>query len=280
MVYAPAYKDTYYTSTTSLSYYIQYNGATIFAGKATKMPGQQEVKININKIAQDYLGQSLNAILTGATTDTGSTAMGTFSLYNAASGVKIEDYMFLHCYDYSFNWTGTTGVTLSNPICDQYAAGVKVLTTRINSSRKVVTTASTATNLKCVRYCLYYVNARGGWDAFCIQGASQKKDAITQFLTDKAFNNNTREFEANRYLSEIKTSYILNTHYLTDEQSENLAKNLLSSNLVYMHDLTENKIFPVIITDTSVTYQTYQTNGKKMAQYKINVTESQSKLRR
>lgn len=282
MIYRPVYRDTYYESTEStLSYYVVYNGETIFAGRAQKLPSAQGIKVNINKIAQDYLHQDLTRILAGSATTTATTAMGTFSLYNASTSTKMEDYMFLHCYDYDWNWTGTTGVTLSQPICNEYAPGSKVLNTKINSSRNVVTTASTPTNIVgCSRYNLMYVGARGGWNTFTIQGGVQKKDTITQFLTDKTFDNTTMEFEANRYLSEIKTSYVLNTHQLTDEQSENLAKNLLSSNMVYLHDLLENKIIPVIITDTAVTYQTYANNGKKFAQYKINVTESQSKLRR
>lgn len=281
MIYRPVYQDTYYTTTaSSLSYYIMYSGQRIFSGRAVRMPSQDSIRININKLCQPYLRQSLTSFFTGGTTDTGTTAIGTFSLYNS-NNVKLEDYTFLHCYDYDFKWTGTTGVTISQPICDVYGEGMKTLTTRINSSRNVVTTAAVPSNTDChIRYALIYVNARGGWDVFAIQGTGVKKDSITQYLTDKSFDNNTREFETNRYLSEIKTSWTLNTHYLSDEQSRNLAKNLISSNMVYLQDLEEGTIVPVVITDTSATYQTYQTNGKKMAQYKINVQSSQSKLRR
>ena len=281
MVYAPVYKDTYYTSTqASLEYSIEYNGDTIFAGKAYKMPGQSSMKININKVCQNYLHQDISTLFTGATSERNYYAIGDFTLKNSTGGT-IETYKFLYCYDYSFDWTGRTGTTLSQPICDTYLPGMMVLTTTVNSSRNVYTNRTSPTKtVGCGKYGLYYVNARGGWDAFAIQGTGVKTDDITQYTTDKSFDNTTREFEANRYMSEIKTKYTLNTHYLTDEQSENIAKNLFSSNLVYLHNLEDGTIKPVIITDTSVSYQTYQTNGKKMAQYKINVTESQSKLRR
>lgn len=279
MVYAPVWKDTFYTSgLESLSYTIEYDGITIFAGRAQRMPNDI-LRININKVCQNYLKQNISTLFEGSSSETNTEAIGVFTLKSGST--TLETYTFLHCYDYDYNWTGQTGVTLSNPVCDTYAAGMRVLTTRINSSRAVVTTASTPTKTNaCAEYGLYYVNARGGWDAFAIQGTGVKKDSITQYKTDKSFNNTTREFEANRYLSEIKTSYTLNTHYLTDEQSENLAKNLFASNLVYLHNLKDGTIKPVIITDTSVSYQTYQTNGKKLSQYKINVEESQSKLRR
>ena len=281
MVFASVWKDTFYTTTASTFAYtiVDEGGNTIFAGRAQKMPGQENIKININKVCQDYLWQELNAILAGGNVESQNGAIRQFHLKNQTGGT-VEDYSFLLCYDYTFNWTGQTGVTLSQPIDERLISGMKALTTRIISGRVVATTASTPTAITCGDYGLYYLNRRGGWDAFAIQGTGVKTEAITQYLTDKAFDNNTLEFEANRYLAEIKTSYTLNTHYLTDAQAENLAKNLLSSNMVYLHNLKEGYIAPVIITDTSVTYQTYQTNGKKMAQYKIAVTESQSKLRR
>lgn len=132
----------------------------------------------------------------------------------------------------------------------------------------------------CIDYVLYYVNARGGWDQFVIQGATTKKDSITAYSTDRAYNNNTMEFEQMRNVTEIQTTYELNTHYLTDEQSANLAQNLLGSNMVYLHNLRNGDVKPVIIQDKQVTYQTYQTNNKRLAQYKITVAESQIKHRR
>jgi hypothetical protein len=166
------------------------------------------------------------------------------------------------------------------PICDTYAQGMMVLNTTASSS-SVSTTASTPSKTKsCINYGLYYCNARGGWDAFAIQGAVRKTDNITEFTTDRAFNNTTMEFEAERYLAEIKANYELHTHYLTDEQSENLAKNLLSSNKVYLHNLIDGTIKPVLITDKAVKYLEQSTNNGKMAQYTINVVESQSRLRR
>lgn len=280
VIYAPVYKDTYYTTTASSLNYTIYKGSQlIFSGRAVKMPSQDEIRININKVCQDYLWQNLEFPL--GSTQTHSNASATFYLKNAAGSSTIQDYKFIDCYDYDFTWTGTTGTTLSNPICDVYATGVKIPTTRVNSSRNIETSFSNPVHTAgCCQYNLIYCNARGGWDAFVIQGASKKKDAITQYTMDKAFNNQTREYEAFRYISEIKTSYELNTHYLTDEQSSNLAKNLIGSNLVYLQDLVEGWIRPVLITDTTANYQTYQTNGKKMCQYKINVVESQSKIRR
>lgn len=136
------------------------------------------------------------------------------------------------------------------------------------------------TQVKCAPYVLYYLNSYGGWDAFVIEGTVLKKDNFTTFKTDRAFNNTTLEFETNKYVQEVRTTYELNTGLLNDEQSSNLSKNLLGSVKVYLQNIDEGWVKPVIITDGAATYQTYQTNGRKLSQYKITVQESQSKVRR
>lgn len=271
--YNPVYKDTFITSSAdTLNYTVNIDNSTIFSGKAYRMPNREQVRVNINKICQDYLFQDLDEILAGASAMTNTFACRTFT-------VNGNDYTFLYCYDHDFLWTGQTA-TLSNPVQDMYAPGALVLNTVV-SGGVVTTTASEPIHTgNCVEYCLYYVNARGGWDTLAILGTSIRTDNITQYTMDKAFDNNTKEFEYERYISEIRTKYVLNTNLLNDEQSENLAKNLIGSNKVYLHCLTDGTIKPVVITDTSVTYQAYQTNGMKLSQYKIGIQESQSKIRR
>ena len=167
---------------------------------------------------------------------------------------------------------------------------LKLRTTRVStSSSSSVSTVGNAgsssgqgytTQVKCCQYALYYLNSYGGWDSFLIEGTAKKKDAYNTFQTDKVYDNNLPEFEADRYVNEVTTSYELNTHLLTDEESANLSKNLLGSVKVYLHDIPGGKVYPVLIDNKDTTYQTYQTNGRKLCQYKIQVTESQSKLRK
>ena len=60
MIYAPIYKDTYYeTDLTTLSYTISMRSdedeeMVIFRGKAYQMPNGNSIKLNINKICQNY----------------------------------------------------------------------------------------------------------------------------------------------------------------------------------------------------------------------------------
>lgn len=278
MVYAPIYKDTYYTTGGEyVDYSISYNGSTIFSGRAYSMPNGGGINININRIAQRYLQQNMDTLFSGSGSESNPNAIGDFALY--VNGGNAQTYRFLYCYDYDFIWNGGSA-TLSNPVCDEYGYGMFIPTTTCNGSSVSTSRSTPSATCKGVKYGLYYVNARGGWDAFAIQGNGVQTDSFKQFETDKAFNNTTREFERDRYLNEIESKYELTTHFLDDEQSYNLAKNLFSSNKVYLHNLMDGTIKPVVITDTSVKYQTFQGNGKKFSQYKINVVESQAKLRR
>lgn len=273
MIYAPVWKDTYYTTNAeTLSYSIYYGSNVIFSGRAYAMPGSN-LRIKINDICAEYLFQNIDFEVQ-TTYNTG--AIGTFYLRDS-NGATLETYTFLNCYDYDFNWTGQSA-TLSNPISDVYGYGMTVPTTTVSAGGSVTTVLSTPAKTDgCIKYGLYYVNRKGGWDAYAPVSA-KKQDNITQFTTDRSFDNTTLEFEANRYLAEIKTAYVMQTAYLNDEQSENLAKNLISTNKLYIHNLTTGVILPALITDSSVTYQTYQNSGKKMSQYTINVAESQSRL--
>ena len=128
-------------------------------------------------------------------------------------------------------------------------------------------------------YALYYLNAMGGWDAFVIEGTSTRTDKIARHQYNKSFNNQTIEYEKNTYISEITSSWKLNTGILDDEQARKMCWHLLSSNRVYLHDLIANKIYPVVITNAQNIFYTYRNNDHLPIQYEINLTESQTKLR-
>lgn len=288
---APIWKDTYYTTTAdTVNYSIRLDGETIFTGKGVKYPGADDMQLNINKICRNYLECDIATLLTTMPSSNTNlnhpNAQRTFNFYTGST--KVNDYVFYQDYSYT-NDKPTTGssIVVSNPINGHYVSGMlKVRTYRGTSSYYTTGSASSSTGLgyttrvKCVPYVLYYLNSYGGWDAFAIEGTGVKKDAYTTYRTDQSYNNTTLQFETNKYVQEIKTSYELNTGLLSDEQSANLAKNLLGSIKVYLQNIDEGWIKPVIITDSNITYQTYQTNGRKLCQYKINVQESQSKIRK
>lgn len=283
MVYAPIWKDTYYTTTAdTFVYTLSTDGAVIFSGKAYKMPSAANIRININKIAQDYLRQDLDNILTGSTSQANVDACKNFILKNATGGT-VETFRFLYDWDYDHNWNNAAA-TLSEPVNGEYdAAMYKLKTTVSTGSTGTLNTVTTYKNTGnytkqvCAEYCLLYVNAKGGWDAFAFTGKCRKTDDITQYNFNRAFDNNTREFESGRYISEIVENYELNTGILTQAQARLFAKHLIGSNNCYLQNTVEGWVKPAVITENKATYKLE--GDEDVITYTINVKLSQSKVR-
>jgi len=298
-VSAPIWKDTYYQVSSANSPYeysiemktgrqIVVNGttqdevATIFNGKAWVRPGDAYLKINVNKVAQDYLYSDLPDLRTISVTTnyTHNYAYRQFYLVSSA-GVTAETYNFL--LDWSYENTGvTTNRSLSYPINGHGAPNMIFMSTVFNSSQKVVTTLRLTPGTgydrtHCGTHALYYLNRYGGWDCFLIEGNVTKSDNYTKYNISKPFDNNTLDFQKATYHNEIAERYQMYTGWLTDAQSAILAKHLLSTNMAYLHDLTTGNIQPVLIVDNKATYKTFRNQGKKMVNYSITVEASQTK---
>lgn len=291
MVNRSIWEDTYYEyDGDRLSYYItDENDNKIFAGKAYRMPNEDKVKININSICKNYLSNDLRPLLNsyyngGDNSSESPTGIRTFKIYNS-NDEMLEFYEFLYDWSYEIRWNGND-LILSKPINGRATSSMFRPITKIEGHTVYNylwaggATLYTIVNDACnAEYAVYYLNSYGGWDAFLFEGKATKSDNIKQFTTEKAFNNNTLDYEIARYTSEINTSYTLSSGWLTDEQAANFAKNLVGSNHVYMQNIKTGDFFPAIITDTKVQYQTMKNNGGKMALYQLNIKESQNKLR-
>lgn len=135
-----------------------------------------------------------------------------------------------------------------------------------------------------VKYCgdaaLYYLNSKGGYDAFLIEGLVKRTDKYAQQDYYKSYDNTTIDFGRTRYVTEITGSWELHTHYLKDDEAERLVKNLFPSTRVWLHLLDTYECVPVVITDTSAEYKTYRNNGEKLISYTIRVEASQTADRR
>ena len=288
MKYYSAWEDVILQRTESVFDYRIYNRTNlIFQGRAYKRPNADTNDIKLNKIFENYLSNSINDLLnSGETEDTGVNASKVFQIMKLDSDgteTLIDEYTILYDWSYDFRFRGQD-TDLSRPINGRYVAGMYKMDTTVDGKSGTVTNSLTEGNYNvladCGEYALYYLNAYGGWDALLIDGTVLKKSTITQYTTDRNINNSRIEFEQMKYINEIQDAYEINTGFLTDEQAANLSNNLIPSKEVYLHFLNEDKLIPVLITDTNVTYQTYQTNNLQMPQYKINVKESQIKLRK
>lgn len=134
-----------------------------------------------------------------------------------------------------------------------------------------------------VNYCgdaaCYYLNSRGTFDAFLIEGGIKRIDKFTQQDYYKSYDNRTIEFGRNRFVTELKPTWELYTGWLTDEEAERLCRNLLPSTQVYLHTLDDDIIRPVVIVDNQAEYKTYENQNYQLVSYTIKVEASQTDYR-
>lgn len=281
----PIWRDTFYiVDADELRYSIYLDESPIFHGKAYRMPDEDELKININKICSNYLGADINEALElyrdEGVSPNGYPIDGNIKMFTlrSDSDTILARYRFINDWSYDRHFTISTD--RSEPINGHYAEGMLPLGAEITGDGFVlVEKPQNYSTLVCgPRYCLYYENSLGGFDSFLCEGKSIHKDSIESHNYSRSFTNTRVDHEMKRYVNELKGTYELHTGFLTDEQSECLVKNLLPSNQVYMHDLKTGDIFPVVITNKDVEYLNYK-NNKKFS-HTINVTVSQNRIRK
>lgn len=280
----PIWSDTSYTAETQDDYVVysitDSTYAVLFTGKAYKKPGSSSVSISIGKIAENYISSSLPdnwaSAATGEHQVTLNDSIGTF--YLNIGGTYVTSYTFSNDWSYSYDYT-TTGGTLTTPISDRQIIGMKWLTSTLQSDSTVVSiinvSAGTSPTTDC--WAIYYLQRNGGWASYALGNNVTITDKYTRWNTDQAFDNRTIQFERNIYHSEIETTYVFHTEWLSDHQADNLAFNLLSSSKAYLHNLYTGEIRPVIITNESGPYKTYKNQGYKLVQYQIEISDSQTK---
>ena len=130
----------------------------------------------------------------------------------------------------------------------------------------------------CYRYCLYYLNQYGGWDSLLFRGKELKTDDLSRLSYKKNYVAQSLDFYNTNYLTTIQERWSLNTSFLNNIESDKMI-NLMASNKIYIHDLVDSFIAPVVITNSSCEHKNYKNQGRKMATYNIEVSASQPKYR-
>lgn len=130
----------------------------------------------------------------------------------------------------------------------------------------------------CKRYCLYYLNERGGYDWLVIDGKVVKSYNYQRNYFTQNYDSSSKEFGKVNYKNNITESWALTTGYLSDIQSEKM-RNIFGSTELYLHDLVDDVITPVVITNTEQVEKTFKNQDRKLYNYTINVQNSQTKIR-
>ena len=151
------------------------------------------------------------------------------------------------------------------------------------NGQDVVVSGKTYYSVKnCGRYAIYYTNAFGAWDAYLFESKKCiRKDTLGSFEYHTDYLNTDPYGRGRRkYVTEVVPAWTLYTTPMTDEEAERFAKHVVPSQNVYLHDLDEDVLYPVVITDNTVDWKTRANNGRKLITYTLNVKASQDIVRR
>ena len=281
MIYAPIWKDTFFTATTaSVNYKItDANGNVLFLGKAVKFPGAATLEINVNQICKNYMNNDLPDFrgVSTSTSYTNSNACKVFKIFTGDSSTAAESYTFL--WDWSYvNWTGSNK-SMSSPINGHNNGTMLTFSSQVSSS-SVTNRISFTNNGYCGDWALYYQNKLGGWDSFLIEGNVKRTDTITQHKFSKSVKNTSIDFEDTVYTDDIERRWQMYTGWMSDAEAARFAEHLLQSTRVYAHNFSTNEIIPVVIVDSTAEHKTFRNQGHKKFNYVLNVKASQTNIRR
>ena len=262
------WKDTYWTGVAG-NFTINEGsstGRTVMSGIAQARPGEAYANVNIARLVEDNVIHSAPSFNVGYTVSHDDATKVFF--VNGTSSMTFQwDWSYIE-RDYNSN------TVFNFNIKDKWATNqLRFFTSLVNGFLK--TTTSEPTPNTCGEYALYYLNRFGGWDSFLFEGKCTRKDAISgQTLTQEYDNTNPLAFGLTNYFTKITPKWELNTGWLSEEQSKTFAFNVVPSPMVYLHNLVENTIFPVVITNTEVEYK-QKTRQNRRINYVLNVTKSQ-----
>ena len=258
------WKDTYWTGGSG-SFTISAGSTTVMTGIAQAKPGEAYANVNIARLVEDNLVHSAPSFTAGYTV-THDDAIKVFTVNGNA---------FTFQWDWSYTDRVLDQYTVFNfNIKNSWATNQLRFTTALNSGALKTTTLQTTANT-CGEYAIYYLNRYGGWDSFLFEGKCTRKDSISgQTLTREYDNNDSHAFGLVNYYTSITPKWELGTGWLSDAQAEIFAFNVIPSTMVYLHNLVENTIFPVVITNTEAEYK-QKTRQERRINYVLNVTKSQ-----
>lgn len=258
----PIWRDnpiSYKTSSSALTFNVYVDGTNMYNGKAYKMPDATGITINPNRIVENYVWQEVDL----------DKIQSTAPQYNEYAcrrvevklGANIYDYVVVDDWSYELDFNLTTGMTLSDPAYNYADTRQLCPRTYINKLSQLWTEwlpVADSTLYEKVKdgchhnYAIYYVNLYGGWDALLFNGKSEPSMTLSKSTSKRSVNNTKREHGERQWNIGMTKKWKLRTDYLTPEQAEKM-KHVVTSNLVYLHDLVNDQIIPVNVMDTSFT---------------------------
>lgn len=246
---------------------------TIYVGKAYKLPDATAIKINPNRIVENYLYAEFPENFVNTTVQD----------INAAKDVKItvvggDVYYYIAVNNWTYdNQYDISKIKILNdppyPYADtrQYCPRTTIIRDRVTTTWETVAESDLylPANKCSQRYVIYYSNLYGGWDAMLFTGKYTRSENYTRDTAKYSVINTQRKHYTTQYNINVTEKWKLKSAYLAPAECESM-DNVLTSNLVYLHDLDTDEIYPVNITDTSFTEKN-EYDKRRTRYYEITV---------
>lgn len=264
---------SYETSNDSEEYKIYIDGNLEYSGKAYKMPNEDTIQVNPNRIVENYLYATVDfdAIKSGTSRFSETTQ---FKAVTVKIGVDRYNYKAINNWSYdldygldNFNFPPSTKAD-ARQFCPntKLANGILFTTWAKLKDSTIYTEAPEDCNK---RYVLYYNNLYAGWDALLFSGKYSRSDKLNRNTAKHATPNTSGKHYAKQWNINVTESWKLKSDYL-DEEGCRRMENVVTSNLVFLHDLDTDIIYPVNVTDTSYTEKN-KYDKRRQRFYEINV---------
>lgn len=277
-IYAPRYTHYRFTD----------NGVTIYEGKVYPKPGTDYGTINLTRILENYVYQSLgdNFGQDYQTISTFTEAYKVFGFQVQDSGGTWEDkddLGYLYWYDYDENPSSYSTLVLNDKVNGHSVPGTHYVVSRLGNghvTNKINASASEAgyDESYCGRYGITYLNRRGGYDFFLFEGKYSMSDNYDFHRYNRTYDNTKNGFGYTTYMNSYDTVWTLSTGWLSDEESYRFAKHIMGSTQIWLQDLEAGKTYPVYMQDTSTEYKKYE--GKTLICYTVKLGLSQERKRK
>lgn len=300
-------------SVSEADYTIEAGGEQIYSGHAVRRPDEAQLTVCINDVCADYLLHTVPVISSRVSTPEGSAV--TFTVKDGG-GTTVDTVQFVADWSYDYSHTPAS---LSDPVNGRVSAAQALVLSVLGlsatsatlayegGSTQSVSVAASAGPVQvvsiplasyvglasvsvggrtytvvpaCARYALAYVNAFGGWDTLLMEGVSNEVDAYTRHTSKRRYDNSTASARGTaEYVNEVSRRWTLRTGWLDDDQAARM-HHVLGSAHVYLYDITDARLIPVVITDQECEYKTFRGNGGRMSNYAVSVELAQEMTRR
>lgn len=132
----------------------------------------------------------------------------------------------------------------------------------------------------CCRYVLHYMNAYGGWDSLLVRGNGKQTDTLKRYNRKVPYDNSVDYYRGTEnYVNEIGAKYEFHPGPMTEVQAGRMW-HLLNSVSVYLEDLEKGDIRPLVLTNATSEYKTWDNQGHRLIEYTIEAELAQDRLRR